>query len=259
MSTGQELPKVSTAASQVINTTTAAAAPPSPREKKATEAVTPSAPKGAAMTAVQPISLTDIELPSGCNFVNVNSKALIAVCPAAPDSIGDKLLLTAPSLAISLIALAISGITFKYNRGKDARARIQSIQDDFWIRKIVSPMSIEPFLKYIQELGSILPSASQTLNYVEQTWGDQAQKLGEFRLSFQILDVVDATLQAGVLAKLDELDDRITVYCGELMQFLDNKSTNVPSRNDCLQDCNALTIAIFKLIQASQSAVGKAK
>lgn len=218
------------------------------------------APTAVAPATFKPISLSDIELPKGCHFVSANGKAIVAVCPAAPDSALDKFLLTAPSIAISLIALVISGFTLKYNRGKDERARVQSIQDDFWIRKIVSPISIEPFLKYIQELGTILPTASQDLHYVEQTWGDQANKLGEFRLSFQILNVVDSRLQANVSEKLDELEDRITIYCGQLMAYLDNEGDGeLPSKDECLHDCNSLAISIFKLIQASQTAVGKSK
>ncbi|MGH2376583.1 MAG: hypothetical protein ACRDIC_24385 [bacterium] len=62
-----------------------------------------------------------------------------------------------PSLLVSILALLLAGLSFRYSRRKDSAARQQSIQDDFWLRKVISPAAIEPFVKFSSNVIAGLP------------------------------------------------------------------------------------------------------
>ncbi len=191
----------------------------------------------------------------GCTAGNsvMLQQPVVAICPPTSTSFLDSL----PSLVVSIIAIVLSLATLLYNRSKDGKARLQSIRDDFWIRKIVSPISIEPFLEYTQTLAVELPSSAQTFQEVEDYWASNSKKLRDFYLSFQVLSVVDEELVEQVLMTLENFEDVMANYCGALMDYKKNGKRAEPNRDECIQDCQAITFKIFKLIQKPQSEVGK--
>lgn len=195
-----------------------------------------------------------IQLPDACNFVKVNGGATVALCKAAPEPYWDKLLVTGPSIVLSLVAIGLSWWTFKYNRNKDQRSRTQSIQDDFWLRKIITPISIEPLLKYNMELATSLPVAtSMTKEDVEKYWADQMEKIGELALSFRTLSLVSQELEKSVSEKMEEFEDCFVTYCGSLMSNLvSGTSANLPDKSSTTQQLTTIMISIFRLIQKHQ-------
>ena len=129
-------------------------------------------------------------LPEGCSMVQPVETIGVAICRPSPEPLSDKLLTALPAICISLLALGVSVWSFWYNRSKDARSRLQSIEDDYWLRKVVSPMSIEPFLKHVTQMVATLPVASEsTKESVAEFWKGQTLKQGEFSAAFQALEL----------------------------------------------------------------------
>ena len=179
------------------------------------------------------------------------------MCQPASEQWSEKLFLSAPTIAISLMALAVSVCNFWYTRSKDQRSRRQSIDDDFWLRKVVSPMSIEPFLKYVIEMAIELPDVrGSTTQDVRDYWKKNVHRLGEFEVSFGTLALIDETLNSAVAEDLEKIGDLIASYCGSLGQHLDGTLPKAPDRDDIKAAISALAISILKRIKAHQVAVG---
>jgi hypothetical protein len=121
---------------------------------------------------------------------------------------------------ISTVALLLSLATLFYTRKKDSRARAQSILDDYWLRKIASPLVIEPLLKWILEgviatipddCGSPDFSAELVSNYAAP---HQKEKITHVH-SIIALSPLDSGLYDRVLASIDAIEDAVISYCAQ--------------------------------------------
>lgn len=194
-----------------------------------------------------------VDLPAGY----ISGAATMAPCQSLSDPLWEKLAVSAPSLLVSIVAIFLSFKAFGYSRRKDQRSRSQSIQDDYWIRKIISPISIEPFLKYTIELSASLPMFTSAIDSnVEVYWTQHALKLSEFSLSFRTLILMDTQLDTDVGKKLETFEDCLAIYCGKLRLSLADTSAPQPDRAECARKFIGITIEILKLIQRHQASVG---
>jgi len=158
----------------------------------------------------------------------------LLLCPSKEQGYVDKLLVSSPTLIMSGMALLLSIAAFRYNSRKDARARLQSIHDDFWLRKVLSPQTVEPLLKQLGELGSTLPPRpAVTYGGPEQTAAlelvtQHIDKIKALSVSFASMAVVDKTLAKECVEALERIEDRLTVHKFQLDQHF---AGNVPSPN----------------------------
>lgn len=119
---------------------------------------------------------------------------------------------------LSGFALLVSLSNVVYTYRKDRRARMQSINDDFWIRKIISPTVIEPMMESITEAMSAMPDDCNStkwdpqlyVTYIEK-YQVELQKLGA---SFHMLNLLDKALCTKVIGCLDKIEDTLLDYCG---------------------------------------------
>ena len=197
--------------------------------------------------------------PSGCTSGPQANGTMIMICQPEKPVWWESMLTSAPSLVMSALAFGLSIRSFFYTRAKDAKARRQSIQDDFWLRKVVSPNSIEPFVKYTTELRATLPTVG-VLTHIEgaqSLWSSLSTKLSELVAGFQLLDLVDETLTPKVQDHLDVIDDELATYCGNFIAMLSGEpGSAVPDRSASLLKIAEAQKAIFELIHAHQSALG---
>lgn len=181
------------------------------------------------------------------------------VCQPPAEDLWSKFGPTMPSLFLSVVAIVVSVLTYRYNRSKDQRAREQSIRDDFWLRKVVSPLSIEPFLKFAQELPRALPVASGTSDdAVETFWTTQVAKVGDFEVAFRALGLIDVALGEAVASKLEAFEDLLATYCGDLRAHLKDSATPAPNATAAGHALLTTTLELLKLIQLQQTSVGRA-
>ena len=164
------------------------------------------------------------------------------------------------SLVVGGIALHMTWRTYQYNQKKDAKARAQSIQDDFWIRKVVSPASVEPFLKLVVTLRQTLPSATMQepsrADAVKTYWADEAKNLNALSSGFCSLELIDSSLHKKVEDTLREFEEGLSIYIGSLLGFIIEGGTPPPNREDAIKEMNECMLRVFRHIQTHQQTLG---
>lgn len=121
-------------------------------------------------------------------------------------------------LVASGVAFILSLASFLYTRKKDQKARAQSIRDDYWLRKVISPITIEPMMKQLLELAASIPADCSE----EQFSPEEIQKFSTsysashitFSSNMMALAILDNSLYASALNCLDEIEEAVVEYCG---------------------------------------------
>ena len=122
------------------------------------------------------------------------------------------------AIAASGFAVLLSLISLFYSHQKDIKARRQSINDDFWIRKIISPIAIEPLIKDITEIISRLPADCKSYQWSLDSFRPYAE---DFTVKKQLLttalfafSLLDKKLYKSAIQHLDNIEDILVEYCG---------------------------------------------
>lgn len=235
----------------------AMAAVPNPSPQPATSPA-PVAPVAALVPPPTPAPTLPIQLvlPNGCSTVGSGTQQVV-ICQPAREGAWDKMLPTVPALAVSVLALAVSLGTLFYNRKKDGRARRQSIVDDFWLRKVVAPVSIEPFLKSTTALCATLPDSKWAANAVQSFWTDQMEESGKLSVAFMAFNLIDQPLRASITGMLEEIDDVLAEYCGALQHSVTNQGNPPPpDRNQAIEAIQAVCMKVYGAVKTHQENVG---
>lgn len=199
---------------------------------------------------------TAVSLPSHCIGLQPQSGLAVVVCQPPLEDFWAKALPTLPSLVTSVLALIFTAYVFRYNSSKDARSRRQSIQDDFWLRKVVSPVSIEPLVKLTGDILAKLPDAQTSTAEREEF---SKIRLAEFRaltVAFQALELISKNLNRIVESHLEAFEDRLARYLGDLAAFAEARSQSAPGRPEAITELSALRLAVLDAIKDHQSDLG---
>ncbi len=122
------------------------------------------------------------------------------------------------AIALSFLSLCVSVVGAFLVIYKMQRDRRLSIEDDFWLRKIISPAAIEPLLKTVVDLLADVPSATASEDtqraYASRVTADIQRLTG----AMQTLAMLDPELPVTMLSKLSECEDHLTGYCQKLSE-----------------------------------------
>lgn len=175
------------------------------------------------------------------------------VCRPEPESVSSKVMFAVPSMLFSLVALCVSILAYRYNLSKDQVARMQSVNDDFWLRKVVSPASIEPFVAFGTALFSNLPPvAAEDAQAEDDALAAELQKLRNLSVAFGNLKVVNDTLAIEVREHVDRLEDKLVTYRFDRKQFHEGKGPE-PSRQATLEDIAGIQHDVLLTVKRHQS------
>lgn len=140
------------------------------------------------------------------------TKGSIYLCSKVESTFWDKTIEVSPTLGIALIAVIVSLSTLKFMRGQDKRNAIKSIDDEYLIRKIISPNIIESVFnksyKIIEDISlySINLEKEQKINLENHTNEFAAQV--RIMLNFvSKLDVLNIDLKNDLKENLEKLED----------------------------------------------------
>lgn len=215
-------------------------------------------------------------IPSG--KITLNSDFSTNDCIFAKESFGTNWILCRPeppptlekylpllpggiSVVIALVALYFSSRTLFYNINKDDRARKQSIQDDFWLRKVVSPSTIEPFFLYTNGLREKLPSYKDRSNSAQQAVKkfskENSKKLNSLSLAFGSLGLIDPELARDISKDFEKFEDNISTYIENLGFYLENKIPEAPDHVEVIDNAQSLMQEILLKIQLHQTKLGQ--
>ena len=225
-----------------------------PAAKASTPASAPSA--ATSGRSVSSTSAAPVLMPEHCTSVQPQSGVTVVFCEPQPEGFLAKALPTAPSLLTSVLALFLSFYAIRYNFGKDARSRRQSIQDEFWLRKVVSPVSIEPFVRLTSDLLVNLPDPGTPHEDCEVFARDRLAEFRALTVAFQALELLNGNLYKQVGSQLEAIEDRLAEYFGDLDALAKDNRAPVPSRPEAIADLSALRLAVLEPIKDHQATLG---
>lgn len=117
----------------------------------------------------------------------------------------------------TIAAIVISMLSLGYGLKKDSRARRQSIDDDYWLRKVIGPIAIEPLTKDILEIATMLPEDCCSNNYdqaaLKSYMETHQQKLQQHISAVYCLAVVDDKLCESIVESTNAIEDALLEYC----------------------------------------------
>jgi hypothetical protein len=223
-----------------------------------TPAITPGAERaserlGAASSALQP------SVTVGCIKVTTSTTAVVEVCGQEPDPAWIKyanLGTAATALIVSAIAVLVAHRTVEFMRYQGRQARSDSVRDEYWLRTVVSPTSIQPFQAFIAELRTTLPGSTPPLVAPTEVElkafaAGAVSKFNNFSMQFKSLSLIDQHLSASVESELEALEDVFSGYVTALGSHISAGQT-APDRTDTVAKLTDGMLKLFKLIQDHQ-------
>lgn len=192
-------------------------------------------------------------IPGHCQVAKTDAVSIIICNPTAAWI--DKLLPTAPAFGVSLIALGISLAAFRYTRKKDKTAREQSIKDDFWLRKVLSPSTIEPWVKLMGEMLTGLPAVGVTTSQLEEWKQSRLSQIRAIGATFVALRLIDEALFEKVERAAGDVEDRLVGYLSEMAAHLETGAP-APSRPEAVAELATMGVAVLIPIKEHQTMVG---
>lgn len=142
-----------------------------------------------------------------------------------------------PGVWISIIAIIVSLFTLWFNfrtaNTKEAKARRQSINDEFWLREVLFPLSIEPAINYYSSLLTALPedrfsttSSSVEIDAFKASFSQEQAALVAKSIAIGILS---QPLFVLVRAELESIEDAVSNYCFDNMSGYDPNASGQDS------------------------------
>lgn len=157
----------------------------------------------------------------------------------------------ARSVGVGALLLSCVGLWFNIQKGR--RDRRLSVEDDFWLRKLISPTVIEPLLEKMIELMEEIPATAS---------GDEARRLysvkvteeiHRLQVSVKMLSLYHASLPDELRKRLRNCEDHLTTFMGDVANALAAGET-APAANDVREKVWAEVIDAMAKIREIQKA-----
>lgn len=219
-------------------------------------------PPGAERASERLVAASSASQPSstiGCIKVTTSTAAVVEVCGQEPDPAWIKyanLGTAATALIVSAIAVFVAHRTVQFMRYQGRQARSDSVRDEFWLRTVVSPTSIQPFQAFIAQLRTTLPGSTppfEAPTEVElKTFAAIAVgKFNDFSMQFKSLSLIDQKLSASVESELEAIEDVFSGYVTDLGSYISGSQAG-PDRTSAVTKLTDGMLKLFKLIQDHQ-------
>jgi hypothetical protein len=121
------------------------------------------------------------------------------------------------SFWFSMVALAVTLYNLYSAKKKDTSSRRQSINDEFWLRKVLFPTSIEPVLDFFSAtLKSLPPDRFDPTANSTSTENFRKTTIDEYRgvaAKLKAVGILKQTLYDELLDEFEKVEDLITNYC----------------------------------------------
>lgn len=170
-----------------------------------------------------------------------------------------------PAIYVSVIAILVSVLSLAVNlrvaKKKDKKARVQSIQDEFWLRKVLYPLAIEPALEYYAQMLSSSPAdrfdPSSTSQAIADFKNDFEQQHSAIVAKNVTLGILGQSFFDSVKAELEYIEDLVTEYCFHNSSGYDQNALDlaVATRASFEVQVSAHLVAIMKSIRKLQETI----
>jgi len=199
------------------------------------------------------------EIAAGCFKVRAGAVLAVEVCGPEQDPAWLKyanLATSGGALFASILAVLVARQALAFSRSQDQRARSRSVREDYWLRTVVSPTSIEPFQEFVSELRSSLPGL-QSFGQLppadkKAVYTRTAESFTKFSFQFQSLRLIDSALANEVASELELIEDGVMMYLGELQRVDATGTGQTPDLVLALSNLSDGMLRLFQLIQDYQ-------
>jgi hypothetical protein len=121
-------------------------------------------------------------------------------------------------MILSGVAIFVSACVALYTFVKDRKARKQSISDDYWLRKVIGPIAVEPLLSDLLELSAKIPvdccDPDFNVRKTEKFSRDYSASHVSSASKLMALAVLDEQLYRNAIDCLDAIEEAVVSYCG---------------------------------------------
>lgn len=149
-----------------------------------------------------------------CNSYQASPVQAVLICAPPPAVLAAKDFI---AIAISLAAFTLSALSWLDARKKAQDARRQSIEDDFWLRKVLAPALIEPLLRDVHGIVAALPEdcgrAALPAGSYEAFLQEHQPKIQQLMSAAHSLVLLDQELRKMAIGHLEDIEDKIIDYC----------------------------------------------
>ena len=162
-----------------------------------------------------------VRVPIGLSLLSLTAVPSIAFAqlPSIPDPVrvqvinGDAFY-ASPSFWLSIGAIILSIVTLSRTIKNEKLARQRSIDDDYWLRKVLSPLILEPLLGYLGELtDSLAERAGDATRLSSFGSNDFTGPHSAIRRRLVYTKVLSSSLYAESVACLERVEDTVTLFC----------------------------------------------
>lgn len=157
---------------------------------------------------------------------------------------------------VAVIALVISFGGLLYTLRKDKKARIQSIEDDYWIRKVISPIALEPLIKKIAETVSAIPDDRWSENFNDKECGEFGKKFqsewAQLACSMDALALLSKDVCKTAMTHVAIIEDEVLRYCSNNLTGKVGPDGGCKYKTELQEKMNAEMIAIMNCIKQFQ-------
>lgn len=169
-----------------------------------------------------------------------------------------------PAIYFSAVAIIVSALSLWINLRvgfqKDKRARRQSIEDEFFLRKVLYPLAIEPALEHYAKMLSSLPAdrfdPSATAKAVAEFKADFDKENSVIVAKMVTLGILGQLLLDTVRLELEAIEDLVSEYCFENSSGYEaNATTNSNTRLSVESQVSGHLVSVLKAVRVFQESV----
>lgn len=169
-----------------------------------------------------------------------------------------------PALYFSTLAILFSifslWVNLRVGFTKDQRARRQSIEDEFFLRKVLYPLAIEPALEHYAKMLSSLPpdrfDPSATAQAIDDFKKEFEKENSAIVAKMVTLGILGQALLDAIRLELEAIEDLVSEYCFENSSGYDPAaSTNTNTRSSVESQVAGRLVTMLKAIKAFQESV----
>jgi len=145
-------------------------------------------------------------------------------------------------VSVAMLNFLVALLSFLFNKTNERRKRLNSVQDEFWFRKIAAPFFIEPYLLFLTNQQAAFESISVKDLAATTTRKKcvgaflaefrQAKKAVRCRLNF--LKAADADTFKEISEALRDLDDKVTLFCARNSDVTDLDPAEHATKDDVI-------------------------
>lgn len=156
----------------------------------------------------------------------------------------------------AFFALLISIGGLLYSLRKDRKARLQSIEDDFWLRKVISPIALEPLIKKITETVSNIPEDRQSAGFDMQACDEFGTKFqsewNQLSCAMDALGLLSKDVLKVSRGHVSNIEDEVLRYCSNNLAGKIGVDGGCISRSQLQEIINLEMIKVMNCIKQYQ-------